>query len=224
MYNKTLNKMIEEYDAAHEESFWHALDLPEAIEAAYLAQQIQDLFGNLYPWIQDGEHLHFNVMTWAEQHKAMWQRAIDALTAEYNPIHNYHREELGTETIAKHKGSRVSTNEDVTETPGVTTTNTGKVVAYDSNTETETGQSVSTPTGNNTRTADKTKNYTEYTDIDSATYDKDEHSFTDRITQGNIGVTKSTDLVLSEVELRTGPVIEEMIMRSFEDRFLIQAY
>lgn len=224
MHNKNLLQLIDEYNDAHTDPFWYELVMPTGVSAPYVAQMIMDNLGNLFPWIQDPDKLHFNVITWASQHQAMWQRAVDALAAEYNPIHNYNREELGTETIEKHKGSKVASNEDVTETPGVTTTSTGKVVPYDSNVESETGQSVTTPTGTNTRTADKTKNYTEYTDIDGSTFDKDVHTFTDRITRGNIGVTKSTDLVESELSLRTGPVIEELILKSFEDRFLIQAY
>lgn len=51
------------------------------------------------------------------------------------------------------------------------------------------------------RTGNAANNYETLTDIDANTYDKDELSFTDRRTYGNIGTTKTQDLIQAERDL-----------------------
>lgn len=128
-------------------------------------------------------------------------RALSAFYSDYNPIENYNREELGTEDIARHKGTKRAHNEDVSETP-TTMTTTGSVTAYDSGTENEVSQAVTAPTGSNTRVALAASNYETETDIDGTTYDHDTTSFDGRVTKGNIGVTTTQDMIQSELDLR----------------------
>jgi hypothetical protein len=83
---------------------------------------------------------------------------------------------------------------------------------------------VQTPTGTNTRQGLPSENYVEERDIDANTYDRDVHSFTGRITQGNIGVTQTVDMIEAERRLRTAETLMEIIAESFEDRFMVQVY
>lgn len=223
--NKTLMQIVTDTP-----DFWGTAEdptlvLPEGIDGSGLVTELMLKQGMLCPWIQDAAGLINAIKLWSTHRQESWLRILDALTAEYNPIHNYNREELGTEEIAKHRGSKVSTNEDVSETPA-TMTSTGSVVAYDSDQESETGQSVTSPgETSNRRTAQATSNYTTYEDIDGDTYDKDVHSFTDRITRGNIGVTKTQEMIRDELELRkTYADLEEIIEEQFEAAFLIAVY
>lgn len=217
--NKTLFDMLE-----LDPTLFSGFTVPTGVNSAIIIQLIQDQSGELYTWIQDVARLKTAITNWSTYRIADWTKALTAMTEQYNPIYNYFREELGTETIARHKGTKTSSNEDVTDTPGVSITNTGSVVAYDSSAESETGQSVSTPTGYNTRTADATKNYVTVEDLDSTHYDKDEHSFTDRVTQGNIGTTQTADMIRNELGIRFENSIAELIAAEFEDKFMIQVY
>lgn len=219
MVNKTLQEMVTD-DA----TFWNAFTVPSGISAAHVTAEIMQRSGMLFPWLQDASDLKTLIGQWCAYRAPEWTRALTAMTETYNPIYNYFREELGSEEIAKHKGTKQSTAEDVTETPGVTMTNTGSVVAYDANAEAETGQSVSAPTGNNKRVLDPTKNYVTITDVDANTFDKDVHSFVNRVTQGNIGVTQNVDMILNELRLRFDKAIVERIAAEFESKFLMQVY
>lgn len=218
--NKTLDQLIEDYGLA----FWASMEWPEAVNSVGLVNLITERCGALCPWIQDATQLKSQITFWAADKKPNWERIALAMSEEYNPIYNYFREELGSEEIAHHKGTHRSTAYKDTETPAVSVTNTGSVVAYDSNTERETGQSVQTPTGTNTRQGLASENYTEERDIDANTYDRDEHSFTGRITQGNIGVTQTVDMIEAERRLRTAETLMEIIAEAFEDRFMVQVY
>lgn len=218
--NKTLYELMDEYGAG----FWDGITWPESITADSVTALIEERCGLLFPWIQSAAQLRGQILRWTADKLLNWQRLELAFTEEYNPIYNYYREELGGEEIAHHKGTRRSTAYKDTETPGVSVTNTGSVVAYDSNTERETEQSVQAPTGSNTREGLASENYVEERDIDANTYDKDVHAFNNRITQGNIGVTQSVEMIEAEKRLRTSSTLMEIIAESFEDRFIIQAY
>lgn len=217
--NKTLFDML-----AAEPTLFSGFTVPTGITAQSLIELIKDRSGLLCTWIQDAARLKSQITAWSAYRSPQWEKALAALTATYNPIHNYDREELGSEEIAKHKGTKRSTNEHVEETPGVTTTNTGHVVAYDSNTEAETGKSTQGFTGKNTREATAAQNYETLTDVDANTYDKDVHSFTNRVTRGNIGTTKSQTMVADEVQLRIETDLYELIAAEFESKFCIQIY
>lgn len=223
--NKTLNQIVNDTPDFWGTSEDPTLVLPAGVDGDGLVEDIMTNQGMLCPWIQDAARLIQAIKRWSTHRRESWQRIIDALDAEYNPIHNYNREELGSEEIAKHKGTKVSTNEDVSETPA-TMTATGSVVAYDSNQEAETGMSVSSPgSTSNHRTALAGANYTTYQDVDANTYDKDVHTFVDRVTRGNIGVTKTQDMIRDEIDLRkTYADLEEIIETQFEASFLISVY
>lgn len=158
--------------------------------------------------------------------------------------------ETGSEDLARHKGTKTSVNESTTETPRVKTKTEGSIVAFDASTPTLADQTITTPVeGTNTRTANAVDNYTIVQDVDASTYDHDTTTFTDRKTtrtiesadksatvfdkdvttfddrhtHGNIGVTKTQDMILSELELRKKSIID-IIVSEFEDKFLIQLY
>lgn len=214
--------LIEMLDA--DPALLDGITLPVGMDASYLKELIKDRSGELYSWIQDAVRLKARVSAWAMARTPQWARAYEAMTESYDPLHNYNREELGGEEIAKHKGTRQSTAYKDTETPGVTVTNTGKVVPYDTSSERETGQSVQTPSGFTTREGLAAENYVDVTDIDATHYDRDVHTYVDRITRGNIGVTKSQDMARDEVELRMEVDLYERIAAEFEAKFLMQFY
>lgn len=60
-------------------------------------------------------------------------------------------------------------------------------------------------------------------DIDATHFDKDERSFNSYHVHGNIGVTKTQDMILSEIEVRKQNIVD-IIAAEFEDKFIVQLY
>ena len=217
------NKTLDDFWTA-DPTLFNGLVLPTGLTASVLTNIIEDNSGRLCTYIQTGSRLKAEITNWSTYRSPDWARALEAMTEQYNPIYNYFREELGSEESSHHKGTKTSTNEDVSETPA-TITNTGSVVAYDANTETETGKSVVSPGAtSNQRQALATNNYTIIEDLDATHFDKDTLEFVNRITQGNIGTTQTVDMILNELRLRFEHSIYERIAAEFEDKFCIQVY
>lgn len=142
-----------------------------------------------------------------------------ALHTDYNPIENYDRYEEGGYTDEHHKGSRTSTNTDLTTTPNLTTEVTSRTKVKTSNynygfdsdsasptnyTETEPteGTDKTTQTGTNTTTGDASTNYTEVRDISESVFDKDIHTVDGSHIHGNIGVAKTSEIIADELKMR----------------------
>ena len=198
MLNKTLEQMLSD-----EPTLFSGISLPSGMDASKLTQIIMDRSGELFPWIQASARFKTAITNWAAIRLGDWSRAYAALLEVYDPLHNYNREELGSEEIEKHHGTKRSNNYKDTYKQGNTITNTGSVVAYDSATEAETGKSVSTPSGDgDVRSGLAADNYEIIEDASPTSFDRDRHTFTDRITRGNIGVKNSQALLRDEVSVR----------------------
>lgn len=158
-----------------------------------------------------------------------WQRIISALTAEYNPIHNYDRTETHT-TLTDHGDTTVTTTPtggtvtENTQTGTVSTVQDVDVATYNGMTkQRETVTTTPTPsenyknvtkivaeTGTNNKTVtehDKTE--TEHFGI---SYTADEVRSESVKTEGNIGVTTSQLMIESEIMLRYKYSILEIIV------------
>lgn len=218
--NKTLFDFLSE-----EPTLFAGLAVPSGMSSSILQQLIEDDCGMLCPWVQSAARLKTDIANWCIYRMPAWTKAYAALTEVYDPLHNYNREELGSEEIAHHHGTKRSNAFKDTNTPGTTITTTGSVVAYDSTAESETGQSVSTPSGDgDVRVGLAADNYETVEDLDATHYDKDVHSFTDRISRGNIGTTKTQELLRDEVNARMELELYELICGEFESKFMIQIY
>ena len=122
-------------------------------------------------------------------------KAIIALTAEYNPIENYNSNSEVTEVYGEQTQNYIKGQESIRNTNNAVTDNTEDyITSYDSDTFSPTGKNkndygerIST-TENGMRTDTNTVN-----------------SYTNKITEnksGNIGVTTSQQMINAEIELR----------------------
>lgn len=149
--------------------------------------------------------------SWADLNRYNYGRAYMALKELYKPLENYYREELGGETLAKHKGSISETSTDITQTPTTKTKTSEKVNAYDGGSVDSTEVTTEYLSGNNHTTGNAQGNYTRTKDIDEQTYDKDVQTYNDRVTRGNIGVTSSQDMLEQELAVRAKSFAEDLI-------------
>ena len=192
---------------------------------------------------------------WSRTRQAAWEHIHEALTAEYNLLHNYDRSEEWTDT---RNGTR-NTDKDGNNTRSETTSGTdnktvtthaegenssdttvndevtNQVIGYDSNAfvnhdkSTKVGNTVGTSNTENDgteTTAGTTSGTSSVTDVIDET---ESETSTDRATHtgrvsGNIGVTTSQQMIESELRLRLGFNLYDIIADEFKRRFCILIY
>lgn len=142
-----------------------------------------------------------------------WTRNWTILTMEYNPIENYsmtEHTELTRDNNETHSGkdSKVQTGSVAdahsgTITDSATSSETGRISAFNSNSFQDATQS--SGSGGNTRTFNNTDTSTYNNLKDEETYehqiDHDDDEITDHTRSGNIGVTTSQQMAQSDLDL-----------------------
>lgn len=151
------------------------------------------------------------IALYGKSHKYEYDKLVDTLSLEYNPIENYSMTEKGTDTRTP---NITQTNKGVnTNTVGVDTSiTTGKTTFDKSNSfinDTKT-----TNTGTNTDTQDIN------TTVTTAGNEKIVHEFT---RSGNIGVTTSQQMIESERQLAMFSVVD-LFVKAIADIILIGVY
>lgn len=151
------------------------------------------------------------IALYGKSHKYEYDKLVDTLSLEYNPIENYFMTEKGTDTrtpniTQTNKGKNTNTvGLDTSITTGKTTFDKSDSFINDSKT---------TNTGTNTDTQDID------TTVTTAGNEKTVHEFT---RSGNIGVTTSQRMIQSERELAMFSVVD-MFVKAIADIILIGVY
>lgn len=162
------------------------------------------------------------VSAWSHARVSAWERIYAALTAEYNPVHNYDRFEVetGTDTGTRtetHTGTRSETEtEDIEDEASDTAT--GKVTGFNTSSLTDDKQTVSSGTGRRDRDATKqeTRNLSDGETRNLAN-SRNLHAY------GNIGVTTAVTMIKEDLDLRKTDMLR-IIAEEFKDYFCLQIY
>lgn len=96
---------------SYDRTLFDNLNLPNSLDKDTAISEIIMTCGLLELAYPDGDVLKKIIEVWSFARKPDWQRMIDALYAEYNPIHNYDRTEDST-------GSGTSTGQKGTQSTG----------------------------------------------------------------------------------------------------------
>ena len=243
MARLTLNGMYQ-----YDDTLFDGMILPEGYDRDALFAEIMTRSGQLYPYHQVPTILKSNIRLWFARNYLNFDRTMDALTAEYNPIENYDRHELSTKTpdltdkstlsgkdTAQASGtdSTVREYDDYKETVTYSGDDTREtqVSAFDSSTY----QPSEKVTDSRTNREDEKEISGSYSDDlthgrkDETTYGKVDtvtHTGTEGYSShihGNIGVTTSQQMITSELELRKFDIYDDIAAR-FEREFLVQVY
>lgn len=155
--------------------------------------------------------MKYYIGVWSRRMGPLWVRYYNAITAEYNPLENYDREEDRTVTRDDETGNTRTLNTQQAFTGTVTTENT--VSAENVSVYEPDNRTVETP---NTQTAD-TGSIT-----DAGTFDGSEieHS---RV-HGNIGVLTSQAMLLSELDLVPRLDLIKYISDNYAAEFCLGVY
>lgn len=179
------------------------------------------LYGDRHIYVPDGANTYDYLSelwnSWLFLNIDDYIRAYIALISDYNPINNYDSHEVETyqhghkldETYIAGTGSTSSS----TYTPGVTDTTQSSIYGYNSSTPGDADKVVNTKTG-----SDSTQSTTTRSGSDSNSHI---HSGTDTRTvdkAGNIGTTKTQEMILDEINLRKKD-FGEMLIKIFIDTY-----
>lgn len=151
------------------------------------------------------------IALYGKSHKYEYDKLVDTLSLEYNPIENYSMTEKGTDTRTP---NITQTNKGVnTNTVGVDTSITTGRTTFDKS-DSFINDTKTTNTGTNTDTQDIN------TTVTTAGNEKTIHEFT---RSGNIGVTTSQQMIESERQLAMFSVVD-LFVKAIADIILIGVY
>lgn len=151
------------------------------------------------------------IALYGKSHKYEYDKLVDTLSLEYNPIENYSMTEKGTDTRTP---NITQTNKGVnTNTVGVDTSITTGKTTFDKS-DSFINDTKTTNTGTNTDTQDIN------TTVTTAGNEKTIHEFT---RSGNIGVTTSQQMIESERQLAMFSVVD-LFVKAIADIILIGVY
>lgn len=151
------------------------------------------------------------IALYGKSHKYEYDKLVDTLSLEYNPIENYSMTEKGTDTRTP---NITQTNKGVnTNTVGVDTSITTGKTTFDKS-DSFINDTKTTNTGTNTDTQDIN------TTVTTAGTEKTVHEFT---RSGNIGVTTSQQMIESERQLAMFSVVD-LFVKAIADIILIGVY
>lgn len=209
--------MIGLYEYDH--TLFDNLQLPEGLDKDTLVDNILLRSGEFEVIYPDADFMKFSIGAWSRKWSATITRWLTALAIEYNPLENYDRYEHWTDErdiSGSSSGSESGSSSGSTGgTTGSTTTN--KVSAYDA------GDTLTTHDQSETHGSDSTSNSGEYGSEHSDEHSADDDLEHDGRIHGNIGVTTSQQMLLSELDLGYWNIYEK-ITDLFLTEFVIPIY
>lgn len=190
--------------------------LPESISAHKdeFVDEILSELGQLEALYPNAEVFKRILKAWSNTRLPEWQRVETALTAEYNPLHNFDRNEDYTDTnTEKETGTSNSTSNTESKANG-TNESTESETAFNTESFKNRTKNTGTDTANSTASATNESNNTVTRET------KVQH--TARL-YGNIGVTTSQQMINEEMAMRRGD-LESYIIDDFKHRFCLMVY
>lgn len=224
---------------AWDETVLDGVVVPEGMDAELMKNTLMMRCGELTShWSSPGT---FKAATthWFLTHQWNIQHLYNLLLAEYNPIHNYDRDETITIDVGENGGrgynsevtSTGDTSGDSTRTPNLTssddTTVKRNVSAFDSSEyqprDEDVTNSTRTETGtDNIESHDETSNNTA-TDYQEQTVNNRNENHVNHM-EGNIGITTTQQMMQEEIALMKGFNLYDTVASMFEDDMMVLVY
>lgn len=183
------------------------LSIPSELDGAVLAGLISVELGDLQTIFYGADRLAAYLPIWSAAQIDAWSRMYMALSAEYNPLHNYDRTDVETEESS---GTAASTFAGATQASGSDTVvrarqgfNSEDYAPSDKDTTTlGTGnESTSATTASNTAGRERTLN-----------------------SSGNIGVTTNQQMIEAEMAMRNKWTVYGIIVEAFKRDLCVEVW
>lgn len=189
-----------------DKTLFDSAPMPEGIEKQDLVDLIMVECGDLFPYYQQPYYLKMQIDNFFKRKKPNFDKMVEALNAEYDPLENYDKKEDWSDTFNEHvKGEADDKTTSKSDGNGES-----KISAMDSD-------ELVTDTGSSSHNEGESTAHT------SNKADRDNKNIHSGRVHGNIGVTTSMQLIKEELELRKYDIMEN-IVRAFEKDVIIQVY
>ncbi len=219
-------------------SLFDNLNLPSGIDRDTVIDNILLEGGDFEVLYADPYFMRAAIGTWSSKHYRTFEKWINALNLDYNPLENYDRQEDWTDTLDSDttNNSTDNTSETNTTTVNSSTSTEGSesdngsventVSAFDSNSyqpsdKSTSDNSTSTTTESSSNTYSNAGLTHQSTVTDTGTKD-DTSVHTGRV-HGNIGVTTSQQMLQSELDIAKFNIVQQ-ITDLFISEFCIMIY
>lgn len=190
--------------------------LPNSIASrkAEFVDEILSELGQLEALYPNAEVFKRILKAWSNTRLTEWQRVETALTAEYNPIHNYDRNEDYSDTNTEKETGKSNSTSSTESNANGTNENTESETAFNTESFKNRTKNAGTDTASSTASATNESNNTVTRET------KVQHT---AHLYGNIGVTTSQQMINEELAMRRGD-LESYIIDDFKHRFCVMVY
>lgn len=211
-------------------SIFDLLSLPSGIDKDDCVDNIMMECGEFETLYSDPFFMRAAVGTWSKKHYRTFEKWINALNLEYNPLENYDRQEDWTDTGNK-QNTLDFTDATTTKTTGKTTTEgtseqngftEDQVSAFDSNTYQESEKHIVDTDESHEDEVNSTNEMINSSEQNTEGNEDSENVHSGRI-HGNIGVTTSQQMLQSELDIARFNIIQE-ITNLFMEELCIMVY
>lgn len=200
------------YDSTIFDDF--ALPNSVASRKAEFVDEILSELGQLEALYPNAEVFKRILKAWSNTRLTEWQRVETALTAEYNPIHNFDRNEDYSDTNTEKETGKSNSTSSTESNANGTNENTESETAFNTESFKNRTKNAGTDTASSTASATNESNNTVTRET------KVQHT---AHLYGNIGVTTSQQMINEELAMRRGD-LESYIIEDFKHRFCIMVY
>lgn len=206
----------------YDNTLFDGLTLPAGIDKTILIPEILRQCGEFEILYPDLDFLKFMISNWSDKHYRTFEKWVEGLAEEFNPLHNYDRHEIFTDT----KGSNESTNS-TNNNKSISSSHTStssesdtkrNVSAYDASTYQPKENEIGTSSGSGNGTSNNESN-----SAGSVTRNGNEIIKHEAHLYGNIGVTTSTQMLEDFLRVERWNIYEH-IADIFCDEFCIPVY
>lgn len=200
------------YDSTIFDDF--ALPNSVASRKAEFVDEILSELGQLEALYPNAEVFKRILKAWSNTRLTEWQRVETALTAEYNPIHNFDRNEDYSDTNTEKETGKSNSTSSTESNANGTNENTESETAFNTESFKNRTKNAGTDTASSTANATNESNNTVTRET------KVQHT---AHLYGNIGVTTSQQMINEELAMRRGD-LESYIIDDFKHRFCVMVY
>lgn len=219
---------------AWDSTIFDLLVLPDGVDRDLTVATILERVGKTPLEHTDPNYMRYYINVWSMRRKTIWQKLLESTQFDYNPIHNYDRNEEITDTREEtvDRTQNRTTTGTVTDTGSTNVTGdvTGNVTSkHDVSAENatdyqaDTRDTEDTTSHNSQDTAVQAHSDTQ-TGEDTTGKDTRSETFTHKAYMyGNIGVTTTQQMIEAEREVVQFSVIE-FIADDFKNEFCLSVY
>jgi hypothetical protein len=198
------------------------LTLPYGIDKDLLIDNIVMEAGEFELVYANLDFMKSAIGVWSAKNYRTFEKWINALNVEYNPLENYDRIEEWKETHSGNKNGTTTTNESSSNSGSISNnqnnTSTNNVSAYDATTLVTESQNIDGGSSSSSSNGSTSSNGTVTTNDNESTSD-----LRSGRTHGNIGVTTSQQMLESELNIAKWNVYKH-ITDLFMQEFCIMVY